>query len=58
MKKVIALLMVCGFAFAFVACGGKTETTEAAQDSTAAAPVDSTAAPAADSTATDSTAAQ
>jgi hypothetical protein len=22
MKKIIALLMVCGFAFAFVACGG------------------------------------
>jgi hypothetical protein len=22
MKKLIALLMVCGFAFAFVACGG------------------------------------
>ncbi len=29
MKKLIALLMVCGFAFAFVACGGgKTESTE------------------------------
>jgi hypothetical protein len=53
MKKIIALLMVCGFAFAFVACGGKTaestDTTEA---------VDTTAAPAADTTATDTTAAQ
>lgn len=30
MKKLIALLMVCGFAFAFIACGGgKTESTEA-----------------------------
>ena len=31
MKKLIALTMVCGFAFAFAACGGAatTETTEA-----------------------------
>lgn len=57
MKKVIALLMVCGFAFAFVACGGKTETTESA-DTTAAVAVDTTAIPAADTTATDTTAAQ
>jgi len=30
MKKLIALTMVCGFAFAFAACGGAatTETTE------------------------------
>ena len=35
MKKLIALLMVCGFAFAFVACGGgKTENAESA-DTTA-----------------------
>jgi raffinose/stachyose/melibiose transport system substrate-binding protein len=54
MKKIIALLMVCGFAFAFVACGGKTESTEAA----ATEAVDTTAAPAADTTATDTTAAQ
>lgn len=26
MKKVIALVAVCGFAWAFVACGQKTET--------------------------------
>jgi len=48
MKKLIALLMVCGFAFAFVACGGAKKS-ESAQDSTAAAP-DTTAAPAADTT--------
>jgi hypothetical protein len=58
MKKVIALLMVCGFAFAFVACGGKTETTESTADTTTAVAVDTTAAPAADTTATDTTAAQ
>jgi hypothetical protein len=32
MKKIIALLMVCGFAFAVVACGGKTN--EAANEDT------------------------
>ncbi|MCU0398507.1 MAG: hypothetical protein MUC73_10425 [Cyclobacteriaceae bacterium] len=63
MKKLIALLAVCGFAFAFVACGGKKaeeaatepETEQAAPAEEAApaeAPADSTAAPA------DSTAAQ
>jgi hypothetical protein len=47
MKKLIALLMVCGFAIAFVACGGKsgneadnadttaTETPTVAPDTTA-----------------------
>ncbi|MEO7988315.1 MAG: hypothetical protein ABI663_02175 [Chryseolinea sp.] len=34
MKKVIALLAVCGFAFALVACGKKAETAETAVDST------------------------
>ncbi|MFZ9981155.1 MAG: hypothetical protein ACO3FI_03890 [Cyclobacteriaceae bacterium] len=56
MKKLFALLTVCGFAFAFVACGGGASQEEAA-DSTAvetapaveAAPADTTAA--ADSTA-------
>jgi hypothetical protein len=49
MKKVFALLMVCGFAVAFVACGGgKTETAETA-DTTAVA---------ADTTAADTTTAQ
>jgi hypothetical protein len=31
MRKLIALLAVCGFAFAFVACGGK-KTEEAATE--------------------------
>ncbi len=54
MKKVIALVMVCGFALAFASCGGGSAKTEAAQDSTATAPADTTAAPA-DTTKTDST---
>jgi PBP1b-binding outer membrane lipoprotein LpoB len=56
MKKLFALLTVCGFAFAFVACGGGA-TQEEAVDSTAveAAPVDTTAV---DTTAADTTAAQ
>ncbi|MEO5978782.1 MAG: hypothetical protein ABIS36_23385 [Chryseolinea sp.] len=44
MKKVIALLAVCGFALAFVACGKKAE--PAAEDSAPmeeVAPVDSAA---------------
>ncbi|HYC84844.1 MAG TPA: hypothetical protein VEB86_06460 [Chryseosolibacter sp.] len=38
MKKVIALLMVCGFALAFVACGEKkaAENTEATETETPA----------------------
>jgi hypothetical protein len=58
MKKLIALLMVCGFAVAVVACGGKTENAESADTTaveTPVAPVDTTAA---DTTATDTTAAQ
>lgn len=35
MKKLIALLAVCGFAFAFVACGKKTEPAAEAVDSSA-----------------------
>ena len=35
MKKVIALLAVCGFALAFVACGKKAEEAASAVDSTA-----------------------
>jgi hypothetical protein len=58
MKKLIAMLMVCGFAFAVVACGGKKEEA-ATEDSTAVetpvTPVDTTAT---DTTATDTTAAQ
>jgi hypothetical protein len=53
MKKLIALAMVCGFAFAFVACGGGAKTEETA-DTTATAPVET--APV-DTTATDTTAA-
>ncbi len=56
MKKVFALLMVCGFALAFTACGGgKTEAVE-----TETAPVEEPAPaveePAADSVAADTTA--
>ena len=54
MKKVIALLMVCGFAFAFVACGGGGAKSEATTDSTTVA-ADTTVAPA-DTTKADSTA--
>jgi hypothetical protein len=55
MKKLFALALVCGFAFAFAACGKKAEeaTTEPVQTETPAAEP----APA-DSTAADSTAAQ
>jgi hypothetical protein len=50
MKKLIALVAVAGFAFAFAACGKKAETAETATDSTSTvteevvAPVDSVAA--------------
>ena len=59
MKKLIALIAVCGFAFAFVACGAKKEEA-ATNDSTTVveptpAPADTTAT---DTTATDTTAAQ
>ena len=53
MKKLIALLMVCGFAFAFVACGGgsKTEATDADTTATETPAVEP------DTTATDTAAA-
>jgi hypothetical protein len=35
MKKLIALLMVCGFAFAFVACGGGAKENAESADTTA-----------------------
>jgi hypothetical protein len=59
MKKIIALLAVCGFAFAFAACGKKAEPAAETADTVATeapAPVaaDTTAA---DTTATDTTAA-
>jgi hypothetical protein len=55
MKKLIALLMVCGFALTFVACGGekKAETEE-----TTETPVVEPDTTATDTTATDTTAAQ
>ena len=58
MKKLIALLAVCGFALAFVACGKKAEPAAEAVDSTATSTevvVDS-AAEVVDSAAVDSTA--
>ena len=54
MKKLFALMMVCAFAFAFVACGGgKTETTETADTTVVAA---DTTVVVADTTAVDTTA--
>ncbi len=35
MKKLIALLMVCGFALTFVACGGGSQNEADSEDSTA-----------------------
>ena len=56
MKKLIALLMVCGFALTFVACGGeKKAETEEQTETPAVEPADTTAT---DTTATDTTAAQ
>jgi hypothetical protein len=60
MKKIIALLMVCGFAFAFVACGGGSKN-EAASEDTTATETPTTVEPdttATDTAATDTTAAQ
>jgi hypothetical protein len=57
MKKLIALLMVCGFAFAVVACGGKTENAESGDTTTIetpVAPADTTS----DTTAVDTTTVQ
>lgn len=60
MKKLIALLMVCGFAFMFVACGGgKTEATEEATESTEMTEeAPAMEEPAADSVASDTTSMQ
>jgi hypothetical protein len=58
MKKIIALLMVCGFAFAFVACGGGAKNEAASEDTTAVAPAATPDTTMADTTATDTTAAQ
>jgi hypothetical protein len=57
MKKLIALLMVCGFAFAFVACGGgKTENAESADTTATETPAVEADTTAADTTAADTTA--
>lgn len=56
MKKLIALVAVCGFAFAFAACGKKAETAETTVDSAAVVTeeVIDSAATTVDSVATDS----
>jgi ABC-type Zn uptake system ZnuABC Zn-binding protein ZnuA len=55
MKKLIALLMVCGFALTFAACGGSSSQNEAnSEDTTATAPTMEPA-PQADTTAADTT---
>lgn len=56
MKKLLALLAVCGFVFAFVACGGKKEEAAPVEETPAVetpAPVDTTTA---DTVAADTTA--
>lgn len=59
MKKLIALLMVCGFALAMVACGGgKTENASDADTTVVETPAVEADTTAADTTATDTTAAQ
>ncbi len=62
MKKIIALLAVCGFALAFVACGKKAEPAAEAVDSAAITTeevvVDSASEVSADSAAVDTTAVQ
>ena len=57
MKKIIALLAVCAFALAFVACGKKAETAVEETPAATEEVVDSAAAPV-DSAAADSAAAQ
>lgn len=58
MKKVIALLAVCGFALAFVACGKKAEEASTVDTTAVETPVAAPDTTAADTTATDTTAAQ
>ena len=57
MKKLIALAMVCGFAIAFIACGGGSTSTDESNDAadTAMTQPDTTST---DTTASDTTAAQ
>jgi hypothetical protein len=56
MKKLIALLMVCGFALTFVACGGGS--TESTEDEGTEMTEPTAAEPAMDSVATDTTSMQ
>jgi hypothetical protein len=58
MKKLIALLMVCGFAFAFVACGGGSKNEAESADTTTEAPVVTPDTTATDTTVSDTTTAQ
>lgn len=60
MKKLIALLMVCGFALTFVACGGekKAESEDATTTETPEVVEPDTTATEADTTSTDTTGVQ
>ena len=55
MKKLIALLMVCGFAMSFVACGGGTEKEAETEDATEAPAPEEPAPAEADTTQQDTT---
>jgi hypothetical protein len=55
MKKLIALLMVCGFALTFVACGGGSKNEAGSEDTTATESPAMEPAPQADTTAADTT---
>ena len=59
MKKLIALLMVCGFALTFVACGGGSQNEAGSEDSTATeSPAMDPAPTEADTTSSDTTGVQ
>lgn len=58
MKKLIALLMVCGFAMSFIACGGGSQKEAETEDATEAPAVEPAPAPEADTTQADTTGAQ
>jgi hypothetical protein len=53
MKKLIALLMVCGFALSFVACGGGSQNEAESEEATETTPTEEPAQPEADTTATE-----
>ena len=57
MKKLIALLMVCGFAMTFIPCGGGSEKAEDTEEATEA-PAMEPAPAEADTTAVDTTSVQ